>query len=121
MEGFSNADLDREWLMGSSPRADYTEHAAMTLATSAGLQLHNRRHLLDDFGMLVLPGTALPAAATPAQKARNGGFSKTVLRENSHLSDQGSVVLSLVGSVLVIIIKILVSLYPLSQQQQNNC
>ena len=48
----------------------YTEHAAMTLATSAGLQLHNRRDLLDDFRMLVLPGTALPAAAIPAQKAR---------------------------------------------------
>ena len=27
----------------------YTEHAAMTLATSVGLQLHNRRDLLDDF------------------------------------------------------------------------
>jgi len=55
----------------------YTEHAAMALATSAGLQVHNRRNLLDDFRMLVLPGTALPApgtalpaAATPAQKAR---------------------------------------------------
>ena len=49
----------------------------MTLANSAGLQLHNSRDLLDDFRMLVLPGTALPApgtalpaAATPAQKAR---------------------------------------------------
>ena len=48
----------------------YTEHAAVTLATSAGLQVHNRRDFLDDFGMLVLPGTTLPAAATPAQKAR---------------------------------------------------
>ena len=48
----------------------FTEYAAMTLATSAGIQVHNRRDFLDDFGMLVLPGTAFPAAATPAQKAR---------------------------------------------------
>ena len=48
----------------------YTEHTAMTLATAAGLQLHNHKDLLDDFGMLVLPGTSFPAAATPAQKAR---------------------------------------------------
>ena len=48
----------------------YTEHTAMTLATAAGLQLHNHKDLLDDFGMLVLPGTAFPAAVTPAQNAR---------------------------------------------------
>lgn len=56
--------------MSADNKLLYTEHAAMTLATSAGLQLRNRRDLLDEFGMLVLPGTAFPAAATPAQKVR---------------------------------------------------
>ena len=73
VELFSNADLDRQCLMGSSP----------CTCNMYGIE----------------------ASAKWSEER----------------SDQGSVVLTTVGNVLVMIINVLVSVYPLSQQQQNNC